>query len=79
MIDTGWSLFLDRDGVINTRIHGGYVQRWEQFQFLPGVGDALKILATKFNRIIVVSNQQGIHSGHYDRGRARNTSPENDS
>lgn len=63
MIDTGWSLFLDRDGVINTRIHGGYVQRWEQFQFLPGVGDALKILATKFNRIIVVSNQQGIGKG----------------
>ena len=32
-IDSGWSLFLDRDGVINTRILGGYVQRCERLSF----------------------------------------------
>ena len=62
-IDSGWSLFLDRDGVINTRILGGYVQRWEQFEFLPGVTEALKRLSLKFGRIIIVSNQQGIGKG----------------
>jgi histidinol-phosphate phosphatase family protein len=62
-IDSGWSLFLDRDGVINTRILGGYVQNWEQFEFLPGVTDALQVLSKKFPRIIVVSNQQGIGKG----------------
>jgi histidinol-phosphate phosphatase family protein len=63
MIDFGWTLFLDRDGVINTRIIGGYVQKWEQFEFLPGVVEALKILSGKFHRIIIVSNQQGIGKG----------------
>ena len=63
MIDSGWTLFLDRDGVINTRILGGYVRTWSQFEFLPGVTDAMKILSEEFPRIIVVSNQQGIGKG----------------
>jgi histidinol-phosphate phosphatase family protein len=63
MIDQAWTLFLDRDGVINTRILGGYVQKWEQFEFVPGVPEALKILSKEFSRIIVVSNQQGIGKG----------------
>src|SRR5512140_305773 len=62
-IDSGWTLFLDRDGVINTRILGGYVQKWEQFEFLPGFLEAIKILSLAFSRIIVVSNQQGIGKG----------------
>ncbi|MCX6243462.1 MAG: HAD family hydrolase [Bacteroidetes bacterium] len=62
-IDNGWTLFLDRDGVINTRIPGGYVRTWDQFEFMPGVLDALKILAERFSPIIVVSNQQGIGKG----------------
>ena len=63
MIDSGWTLFLDRDGVINTRILGGYVQKWKQFEFLPGVTDAIELLSGKFSRIFVVSNQQGIGKG----------------
>jgi len=62
-IDKTWSLFLDRDGVINKRIVGGYVCSWDQFEFLPGVLDAFKILAGNFNRIFVVSNQQGVGKG----------------
>jgi histidinol-phosphate phosphatase family protein len=62
-IDKSWTLFLDRDGVINRRIVGGYVRRWDEFEFLPGVLDALKILAKRFGRIVVVSNQQGIGKG----------------
>jgi len=62
-IDKTWSLFLDRDGVINKRIVGGYVQSWDQFEFLPGVADALKLLSGKFAAILVVSNQQGVGKG----------------
>jgi D-glycero-D-manno-heptose 1,7-bisphosphate phosphatase len=62
-IDKTWSLFLDRDGVINKRIVGGYVCSWDQFTFLPGVQDAIKLLSGNFERILVVSNQQGVGKG----------------
>jgi histidinol-phosphate phosphatase family protein len=63
MINQGWTLFLDRDGVINSRILGGYVRKWEQFEFLPGVPEALRTLSSEFSKIIIVSNQQGIGKG----------------
>ncbi|MCX6240904.1 MAG: HAD family hydrolase [Bacteroidetes bacterium] len=62
-IDKSWSLFLDRDGVINHRIIDGYVSHWEQFQFNHSVKEAMKELAGVFGRIVVVSNQQGIGKG----------------
>jgi len=62
-IDTSWTLFLDRDGVINRRIVDGYVRSWDQFEFLPGTLEALKILSGFFGKLIVVSNQQGIGKG----------------
>jgi histidinol-phosphate phosphatase family protein len=62
-IDKSWTLFLDRDGVINKRIPDNYVLNWQQFEFLPGVLDALKTFNAIFGRIIVVTNQQGIGRG----------------
>jgi D-glycero-D-manno-heptose 1,7-bisphosphate phosphatase len=62
-VDQAWTLFLDRDGVINERIIGGYIQKPDQFVFLPGVIEALKVLRPVFARIIVVTNQQGIGKG----------------
>ena len=59
-IDKSWTLFLDRDGVINKKIDNDYVKAWEQFEFLPGVIEALKILSAKFGKIIIVTNQQGV-------------------
>ena len=59
-IDKSWTLFLDRDGVINKKIDNDYVKAWEQFEFLPGVIEALKILSVKFGKIIIVTNQQGV-------------------
>lgn len=58
--DSTWTLFLDRDGVINRRPIGDYVKSPESFEFLPGVLDAIKILTEKFGRIFIVTNQQGI-------------------
>ncbi|MFZ4398645.1 MAG: D-glycero-alpha-D-manno-heptose-1,7-bisphosphate 7-phosphatase [Bacteroidales bacterium] len=58
-----WTLFLDRDGVINHRWIDDYVKTPADFQFLPGVLDALKIFRRIFGRIIVVTNQQGVGKG----------------
>lgn len=62
-IEKGWSLFLDRDGVINTRIPDDYVMSLDEFIFIPGVLNAMKLLSEYFNRIVVVSNQQGVGKG----------------
>jgi histidinol-phosphate phosphatase family protein len=62
-----WTLFLDRDGVINWRVVDGYVTCWDEFRFLDGVLEALEVLSQVFGRIIVVSNQQGVGKGLMSR------------
>lgn len=62
-IDSNWTLFLDRDGVVNRRIVDDYVRNWDEFEFLPGTLSALKELSAVFGRIIIVSNQQGVGKG----------------
>jgi len=57
------TLFLDRDGVINRKIEGGYVTNIENFEFLPNVLEALAVLSKKFDHIFIVTNQQGIGKG----------------
>jgi D-glycero-D-manno-heptose 1,7-bisphosphate phosphatase len=56
-------IFLDRDGVINRRISDGYITTWEQFEFLPQVLDALRLLTECGYRLIVVSNQACVGKG----------------
>lgn len=62
-IDNTWSLFLDRDGVINKQLLGDYVKKWAEFEFLPGVLDALSAFNKLFAKIFIVTNQQGIGKG----------------
>ena len=62
-IDNHWTLFLDRDGVINVRIIDGYVTKIDEFEFLPNVFESFKIFKDKFRRIIIVTNQQGVGKG----------------
>ncbi len=50
-------ILLDRDGVINERIVGGYVTEWGQFQFRDGIKRAIASLTKLDLPIIVVSNQ----------------------
>ena len=52
------TLFLDRDGIINVQIVGGYVRKPEEFELIPGVLTAMQWLRPKFRHIIVVTNQQ---------------------
>lgn len=62
-IDKTWTLFLDRDGVINKQIKNGYVTSVKDFTFLDGVLDCFSHLTHSFGRIIVVTNQQCIGKG----------------
>lgn len=62
-IDESWTLFIDRDGVINERNFDGYITTPENFKFLPGAIDGLKRLRKSFGRIIIVTNQQGVGKG----------------
>ena len=57
------TLFLDRDGVINKKLEGRYVQNFSEFEFIEGSLDAISKLSNLFNRILVVTNQQGISKG----------------
>ena len=62
-IDSSWTLFLDRDGVINQRIVDGYVENVSDFHFLVSVPEAMALCKNIFGRIIVVTNQQGVGKG----------------
>lgn len=62
-IDSGWTLFLDRDGVINERILGDYIKTIEEFIFLDKVPEAITELSKVFGHVFVVTNQQGIGKG----------------
>ncbi|MEO6330851.1 MAG: HAD-IIIA family hydrolase [Ginsengibacter sp.] len=62
-IDKSWTLFLDRDGVINDEKHMHYVNTWDEFKLYPGVLEAIKIFTEKFGRIFIVTNQRGVAKG----------------
>jgi len=57
------AIFLDRDGTIN--IDKKYLHKIQDFEFLPGVVDALKQAQEKGYHLIVVTNQSGIARGYY--------------
>ncbi|SFV35354.1 D-glycero-alpha-D-manno-heptose-1,7-bisphosphate 7-phosphatase [Thermoflavifilum thermophilum] len=63
VFDKRWTLFLDRDGVINLEKKNGYVLSREEFHFEPGALDALRLLQTIFGRILVVTNQRCVGKG----------------
>lgn len=62
-VDKTWTLFLDRDGVINVEKPMDYVRNWDEFQFNPGVPEALALFNGLFGRIVVITNQRGVGKG----------------
>ncbi len=71
-------VFLDRDGVINED-RPDYIKCWDEFNFLPGVADAISQLNNKGYAVVIVTNQsaigqkimseetlEGIHKRMYD-------------
>lgn len=59
-VDNSWTLFIDRDGIINHEKKEDYILNWEEFKFYNGVKDAFHQFANKFGKIVVVSNQRGV-------------------
>ncbi len=57
------AVFLDRDGVIN--IEKGYLHRIEDFEFIPGVPEAVRLLNDAGFLVVVVTNQSGVARGYY--------------
>jgi D-glycero-D-manno-heptose 1,7-bisphosphate phosphatase len=62
-INNDWSLFIDRDGVINHEKQNDYIHTWDEFRFYDGVLEAFEIFAGIFKRIIIVTNQKGVGKG----------------
>jgi histidinol-phosphate phosphatase family protein len=63
--DPSWTLFLDRDGVINELRRGDYVKNIAEFQWVDGAIDAIVRMSNYFAHTIVVTNQQGIGKGFF--------------
>jgi D-glycero-D-manno-heptose 1,7-bisphosphate phosphatase len=58
------TVFLDRDGTLNVKARDGeYVTTWDEFTFLPGAQEAVRLLSEHGVRLIVVTNQRGIALG----------------
>lgn len=62
-VDKSWTLFLDRDGVINLHFPKDYVKNWNEFFFLEGAIESIVRLSGRFGKVIVVTNQQGVAKG----------------
>ncbi len=62
-VNKNWTLFIDRDGVINHEKADGYILNRDEFQFEDGVKEAFRLLSAQFGKIIIVSNQRGVGKG----------------
>jgi histidinol-phosphate phosphatase family protein len=62
-INNTWTLFLDRDGVINVEKKDEYVLNATEFVFLEGVQEAIKKASEIFGLILIASNQRGVSKG----------------
>jgi histidinol-phosphate phosphatase family protein len=62
-INASWTLFIDRDGVVNDEKHLDYINKWDEFKFYEGVKEAFKIFNKKFGTIVMITNQRGVAKG----------------
>ncbi|MGI4789887.1 MAG: D-glycero-alpha-D-manno-heptose-1,7-bisphosphate 7-phosphatase [Janthinobacterium lividum] len=57
------AVFLDRDGVLNPHIPGGYLLSANDVRVMPGVAQAVRHLNDAGLPVILISNQQGVGKG----------------
>lgn len=57
------AVFLDRDGTLN--IEKNYLYKIEDFEFVPGITEAVKFWNDNGYLVIVVTNQSGVARGYY--------------
>jgi len=60
------AVFIDRDGVIN-RNRPDHVKSWGEFEFLPGVPEAVSRLTRMGHDVFVISNQAVVNRGIVSR------------
>lgn len=56
--------FLDRDGTLN--VDDGYVHRIDDFRWIEGAREAIRLLNNRGFLVFVVTNQSGVARGLYD-------------
>jgi len=57
------AVFIDRDGTINEE--KDYLYRADEFTFIPGAPEAIRLLNEAGFLVIVVTNQSGVARGYY--------------
>jgi D-glycero-D-manno-heptose 1,7-bisphosphate phosphatase len=57
------AVFIDRDGTINEEKE--YLYRTDEFAFIPGAPEAIRLLNEAGFLVIVVTNQSGVARGYY--------------
>jgi len=64
------AVFLDRDGTIN--FEKEYLYQAEDFEFIPGAAEAIRLLNQAGIMVVVVTNQSGVARGYYTEGDVEN-------
>jgi histidinol-phosphate phosphatase family protein len=62
-VNDTWTLFIDRDGVVNEEKYLDYIHTWDEFKFYKGVKEAFRIFNNKFGIVIMITNQRGVARG----------------
>jgi D-glycero-D-manno-heptose 1,7-bisphosphate phosphatase len=62
------AVFFDRDGVVNVSPCDGYVLRWEDFHFSPGIIESLKVCRDRGYALVLVTSQQCVGKGLLSAG-----------
>lgn len=57
------AVFIDRDGTIN--VEKEYLYLAEEFEFIPGAAQAIRLLNEAGFLVVVVTNQSGVARGYY--------------
>lgn len=58
------AVFLDRDGTITRDV--GYCRMVEDFELLPTVTEAIKLLNSNNFKVVVITNQSGTARGYFN-------------
>jgi D-glycero-D-manno-heptose 1,7-bisphosphate phosphatase len=63
------AVFPDRDGVLN--VDSGYAHKPEQFVWIEGAPEAVRLLNQAGYYVFVITNQSGVARGYYDENAVR--------
>lgn len=63
------AIFLDRDGTLN--YEKNYLYKKEDFEFIPGILDAIRLWNDLQYLVIIVTNQAGVARGYYSENDVR--------